>query len=171
MMRVQRERKPSIANAEHSEYFFFDQHYALSVLYCQKIGYAAATAIPRLVGAVCPPEEEDDGEPHAAHKLVLFSRARCPGPEHCADPLIFRSLLLPSDKPDDDQVVREKPRFGPCWKMCRCEMDSKAKQAAYIDNHRKLFLAILSCARAAAMTGCLCSGCLYNWLPVLGLPL
>ena len=133
MMRVQRERKPYIANADYSEYFFFDRHYALSVLYCQQIRYATTAAIPRLVGAVCPPEEEDDGEPHAAHKLVLFSRARCLGPEHCADPLIFRSLLFPSDKPDDDQVVREKPRFGPCWKMCRCEMDIKAKQAAVIE--------------------------------------
>ena len=129
MMRVQRDRKPRLANADYSEYFFFDKHYALSVLYCQKLAYTGIPAIPRLVGAVCPPEEEDDGEPHAAHKLTLFSRARCLGPEHCADPLNFRSLLFPSDKPDNDQMKREKPRFAPCWKACRCEMAEKARQA------------------------------------------
>ena len=129
MMRVQRDRKPRLANADYSEYFFFDKHYSLSVLYCQKVGYTRTATIPRLVGAVCPPEEEEDGEPHAAHKLTLFSRARCLGPEHCADPLNFRSLLFPSDKPDNDQMKREKARFAPCWKACRCEMAMKARQA------------------------------------------
>ncbi len=130
MMRVQRLQKPSSPDADYSQIFFFDKHYALSSLYCQQIRYATTTAIPRLVGAVCPPEEEEDGEPHAAHKLMLFCRARCPGPEHCADPLIFRSLLLPSDSPDDDKAVREKPHFGPCWRACRSEMEGKAAHAA-----------------------------------------
>ena len=129
MIRVRRDRKPRLANADYSEYFFFDKHYSLSVLYCQKIIYSGTVAIPRLVGAVCPPEEEDDGELHAAHKLTLFSRARCLGPDHCADPLNFRSLLLPSDKPHNAKTKREKPRFAPCWKACRREMAMKARQA------------------------------------------
>ena len=78
---------------------------------------------------MCPPEEEDHGEPNAAHKLMLFSRARCPGPEHCADPLAFRSLLMPSDDPDDVRVDRLKPLFWPCWKACRCEMEMHAAKA------------------------------------------
>jgi hypothetical protein len=86
--------------------------------------------IPRLVGSVCPAEEEDDGEPHAAYKLMLFSRARCPGAEHCADPLIFRSLMIPSDSPDDEQTRKEKPRLKHCWKMCKCELELKATIAS-----------------------------------------
>ena len=130
MMRVRRRRKPVQANADHTELFFFDKHYALSTLYCQEIRYAASCAIPRLVGSVCPPKEEDGGEPHAAYKLMLFSRARCSGASHCADPLIFRSLVLPSDKPDDEKAIIRKPRFDLCWKACRCEMKIKAEIAA-----------------------------------------
>ena len=86
--------------------------------------------MPRLMGSVCPPEEEDNGEHYAAYNLMLFSRARCPGPEHCADPLIFRSLLIPSDKPNNKDAVQEKPLFAPCWKMCRCELHLHAEKAA-----------------------------------------
>jgi hypothetical protein len=109
MMRVQRARKPTAANADCSQYFLFDKHYALSALYCQEMRYCTNTVIPRLVGSVCPQEEEDNGEPHAAYKLMLFSRARCPGEGHCADPLIFRSLVMPSDKPDNDEIATEEP--------------------------------------------------------------
>jgi hypothetical protein len=130
MRRVQRTRKPSKTNADYSQIFFFDRHYALSSLYCQEIRYAQTTTIPRLVGSVCPPEEEDDGEPHAAYKLMLFSRARCPGPEHCADPLTFRPLMIPSDSPEHEQTRKEKPRFKPCWNMCKCELELKATIAS-----------------------------------------
>lgn len=78
------------------------------------------------MGSVCPTQEEDDGEPH---KLLLFSRMRCPGPGACADPMAFRSLLIPSDKPDDLQVAMAKPRFDPGWKACKCELELKAKIA------------------------------------------
>ena len=50
MMRVQRTRKPTEPTADHSEYFFFDKHYALSALYCQQLRYASRTTISRLVG-------------------------------------------------------------------------------------------------------------------------
>ena len=129
MRRVRRARKPVSASADFSQLFLFDKHYALSALYCQELRYAATTAIPRFVGSVCPPVEQDKGEPHAAYKLMLFSRTRCAGPEHCADPLLCRPLLMPNDKPDDDNIPREKPRFWPCWKMCRCELETKAKIA------------------------------------------
>ncbi len=130
MMRVRRVRKPTEPNAAHSELFYFDKHYALSALYCQQIRYTTQTAIPRLVGSVCPPEEEDNFEPHAAYKLMLFSRARCPGPDHCADPFAFRTLMIPSDKPDDKNATTEKPRFVPSWRACKCEMERMADMAA-----------------------------------------
>ena len=80
MMRVRRVRKPVRASADYTELLFFDAHYALSALCCQQLGYANRVAIPRLVGSMCPPERENEGEPHAAYKLMLFSRSRCPGP-------------------------------------------------------------------------------------------
>ena len=144
MMRVQRARKPFRGNAAYAELFFFDNHYALSALYCQQIRYAGQLAIPRLVGSVCPSQAEEDGEAHAAYKLMLFARTRCPGPGACADPLNFRALLMPSDKVDDEEFARQrrqnlkahaepqkdfnanrqKPRFGPAWKACRCELEN-----------------------------------------------
>ena len=142
MMRVIRRRKPLEPNADHSELFFFDKHYALSLLYCQEIRYTASCAIPRVVGSVCPPEE-DGGEPHAAYKLMLFSRARCSGPNHCADPLVFRGLVIPSDTPDKKKIATAKPRFAPCWKACKWEMEIKAEIAA-AKEHRAAKIAVLA---------------------------
>ena len=129
-MRVQRTQKPSRPDADYSECFFFDKHYILSALYCQQLRYNTTAAIPRLVGSVCPPEEEDNGEAYAAYNLMLFSRARCPGHQHCADPFTFRSLLFPNDKPHNKGAVQQKPRFAPCWKMYRAEMHLHAQTAA-----------------------------------------
>ena len=142
-------RRPT-KSTEYTQLFFFDKHYALSALYCQRVQCSGQVAIPRAVGSICPPQEENDGEEHAAYKLMLFSRTRCPGPAACADPLAFRSLLTPSDKPDDMQLARQvraqlqsktqpswtpptgnlvKPRFAPTWKTCLCELELKAKIA------------------------------------------
>jgi hypothetical protein len=130
MMRVRRLRKPVRASADYTELLFFDAHYALSALCCQQLGYANRVAIPRLVGSMCPPERENEGEPHAAYKLMLFSRSRCPGPGACADPLVFRPLLLPSDKPHDPQIAMGKPKFAPSWKACKCELELHANVAS-----------------------------------------
>ena len=107
MMRVRRARKPYKTDADCSQLCLFDVHCPLSVLYCQEIRYHFTAAIPRMVGSQCPDPEEDAGEPHAAYKLMLFSRTRCIGTGHCADPLMFRSHLLPSDKPDTDIAVEQ----------------------------------------------------------------
>ena len=128
--RVKRTRKPSERDADYSQIFFYDKHYSMSVLYCQHLGYNNPASIPRLVGSVCPPEEDDNGEPYAAYNLMLFSRIRCPGPGHCADPLIFRPLLTPKDKPVDKNAVREKPFFAPCWKCvgAKCTSMPRGRQ-------------------------------------------
>ncbi len=39
MMWVQRVRKPLQADADRTEMFLFDKHYALNDLYCQQIRY------------------------------------------------------------------------------------------------------------------------------------
>ena len=59
MMRVRRARKPSEANAKYTELFFFDAHYALSKLYCQEIRYGGTVAVPRVVGSICPSQDEE----------------------------------------------------------------------------------------------------------------
>ena len=149
-MRVQRVRKPAQRDADYTNLFFFDRHYALSTLYCQEIRYDKV-AVPRIVGSVCPPVEEQGGEAHAAYKLMLFSRVRCPGPGGCADPLTYRSALMPNDKPDDTSTAtllraklkaianphwsppseaKMKPSFRQCWKACQCEFEYKASVAS-----------------------------------------
>ena len=149
-MRVQRVRKPTRADADYSQLFFFDEHYPMSVLYCQEICHYAQLAIPRLVGSACPHEEEDGGEPHARHKLTLFSCLRCPGKLACADPMLCRPFLMPSDAPDDPKIVeakatilksetkpaaqssssRQVPKFLPAWKARKAEIAMKADIAA-----------------------------------------
>ena len=101
----------------------------MSTLHCQSMSYCAMLCIPRTAGSIWPPQAEDNGEPHAAYKLTLFSRTRCPGPGACSDPLVFRSLVLPSDKPAIPSTTTTKPRFAPVWKACKCEMDMLAKVA------------------------------------------
>ena len=46
MMRVQRVRKPTQADADYSQLFFFDEHYPMSTLYYQKI---ISSSLPFLV--------------------------------------------------------------------------------------------------------------------------
>ena len=154
MMRVQRVRKPRHPSASYVELFFFDAHYALSTLYCQQVEYSGACAVPRTIGSVCPPQDEDEGEAHAAYKLMLLSRTRCPGPGACADPTVFRSLLLPSDNPDGQQRLAAKPRFLPCWRACKCELEHKAKLAREKE-HRAEKIAVI--ADTTVMKDC-CSG-------------
>ena len=143
MMRVQRVRKPMNSSESYLELFFFDAHYALSTLYCQKTDYHGTCAVPRTIGSVCPPQDEDEGGAHAAYKLMLFSRTRCPGPGACADATSFRSLLLPSDNPDGQQRLAAKPRFLPCWRACKCELEQKAKLAMEKE-HRAEKLAVIA---------------------------
>ena len=150
MMHVQRVRKPSRADADYSQLFFFDEHYPLSVLYCQEIRLNGQLAIPRIVGQVCPPIEEDGGEPHAKYKLTLFSCLRCPGKLHCSDPMLCRPFFMPSDAPDDPKIAeakatilksetrpsaqssssRQVPEYLPTWKARKAEIAMKAEIAA-----------------------------------------
>ena len=109
-MRVQRVHKPTQADADYSQLFFFDSHYPLPILYCQELRYCGRLAIPRIVGSACPPLEEDGGEPHARYKLMLFSRTRCPGKLGCADPMLCRASLVPSDAPDDPKIAEAKAK-------------------------------------------------------------
>ena len=173
MMRVRRVRKPLQADANYSELFFFDEHYPMSTLYCQRIQYSGQLAIPRIVGSVCPPLEEDGGEPHARYKLMLFSRTRCPGKLGCADPTLCRASLVPSDAPDMPTIAEAKaiilksetkpsaqsssnrkttdhghalveaPKFLPSWKACRCEMEMKA-QIAISKEHLARKIAVIA---------------------------
>ena len=122
MMRVRRVRKPFRCDADYTQLFFFDKHYALSLLYCQQIQYSGQLAIPRMVGSLCPTEEENDGEAHAAYKLMLFSRMRCPGPGGCVDPGMVRGHQSRRAVQHVLRITarleggcREKPALGGAW--------------------------------------------------------
>ena len=38
--------------------------------------------------------------------------------------------MSPTDAPADKQVEEEKPRFWPCWKTCKYELELRAKIAS-----------------------------------------
>ena len=44
--------------------------------------------------------------------------------------MIFRSLMIPNDRPKYDDVENENPRLWPCWKTCKCELELRAKRAS-----------------------------------------
>ena len=75
--RVTRMRKPNAITKDTPFIFFFDDHYALSTLYCQRI--SNYMAVPRLIGATCPPENSSGGEDQALYFSMLCSTCRCPG--------------------------------------------------------------------------------------------
>ena len=106
--RVKKVSRPAHSETDRKYIFPFDAHYPSHVLYCQKV--SEYMAIPRLVGSVCPPPELNDGEDHAAYKLMLFSTARCPGKGACSDPLMFRPLLQRATKDTSCH------RFAPAWR-------------------------------------------------------
>jgi hypothetical protein len=68
---------------------------------------------------------------------------RCPGPEHCADPLAFRPLVFPSNAPDNKANATQTPQFACAWKACRCEMDLKA-DIAVVKEKRAGKIAVLA---------------------------
>ena len=114
MARVKKVPRPTRSNTSRKYIFSFDPHYPSAVLYCQQIG--DYMAIPRLVGAVCPPPELNDGEDIAAYKLMLFSTARCPGKGACSDALMFRPLLQKTTTTND------RYRFAPAWRILRSRL-------------------------------------------------
>ena len=114
MMRVQRVRKPLDPLSTYRELFFFDRHYGLAALYCQRIDYYRPANVPRIIGSECPTADAESGESHAAYKLMLMSRVRCSGRDHCADPCIFRSMLCPNDRYQIPTPAREA--------MFRCQL-------------------------------------------------
>ena len=118
--RVRKPKKHRVSQMRN-RFFDFDAHYPLSDLYVQKI--ADGDAIARLVGAKCPQYEEQDGEAFAHWHTALYTTPRCPGPGHCANPLMFKHLL------QRDSTKSLKHRFAPAWRARIAQLKLQATDA------------------------------------------
>ena len=104
---------------------------------------------------------------------MLFSRTRCPGKLGCADPMMCRASLMPSDAPDIPNIAEAKammlkseakpsarssssgkttdrgqtlmqaPKFLPSWKACKVEIEMKA-QIAIAKEHLARKIAVIA---------------------------
>ena len=74
-------------------YHHFASHYALSCTHVQVLRPLPKTM--RNVGPQCKRSSANKGEDNATYKAYHHSLVQCPGPDDCANPLLYRSLLFP----------------------------------------------------------------------------
>ena len=71
----------------------FASHYALSCTHVQVLRRSPKTV--QNVGPQCKRSSANKGEDNAMYKAYYHSLAQCPGPNDCANPLLYRPLLFP----------------------------------------------------------------------------
>ena len=76
--------------------FPFDDHYKMSAGYIQLLRTGPERRIARFNLPNCVRENVNEGEENAQFKAFHCSLLRCPGPGHCADPLMCASMLFPN---------------------------------------------------------------------------
>ena len=74
--------------------FAFDDHYKMSAGYIQVLRTGQERRIARFNLPNCVRENVNEGEENAQFKAFHCSLLRCPGPGHCADPLMCASMLF-----------------------------------------------------------------------------
>jgi len=96
---IQREQKPEgerggsvIDRGTHV--ILFDEHYVLARTHWQTLGHGSCMRVlPVLEALKCPPPSKDN-EDNAIYKSLFATLLRCPGPDCCADPLLFRPAFF-----------------------------------------------------------------------------
>ena len=76
--------------------FAFDGHYKMSAGYIQVLRTGRDRRVARFNLPNCVRENVNEGEENAQFKAFHCSLLRCPGPGHCADPLMCASMLFPN---------------------------------------------------------------------------
>ena len=139
---VAREEMPRSGSAQsyqkrHGVYYLFDAHYSLAKSYVQILRKQAKTV--QNVGPQCKRSDVNGGEDNAVYKAYFHSCVHCPGPQRCADPLMYQQLLYPRIDDIDQYLAtlqstpctkRVQTRFAPAWKARRYELEVLADRAA-----------------------------------------
>ena len=96
---IQREERPQgekggAVIGRRTHVFLFDDHYVLARSHWQTLGHSSCKRTLPVVEAInCPPPSKDS-EDNDIHNSLLSTLLRCPGPDCCADPLLFRPAFF-----------------------------------------------------------------------------
>ena len=120
---VTREKKPRLyqSSQSRSSFFQFDDHYPYSERYVQRL--KRGNVVARLVGPQCPQYEEEHGEGFSLWHLALFAPARCPGPDCCRDPVMFKEFF--------QRRSADSPHFicAPVWRTHLAKLKALSARA------------------------------------------
>ena len=78
-----------VDRAEHC--FLFDPHYALAKSHWQQVVTEGHSKLVVMEALRCPLPNVNNGEDNALFKSLIGTLLKCPGPGHCADPLICKA--------------------------------------------------------------------------------
>ena len=145
---------------EHA--FLFDSHYALADSYWQVLQTDGVAKLTVMEALRCPPPSLNNGEDNAVFKSLIGTLIKCPGPSHCANPLLCRAGFFQVDVPESTaptppselhqrstglpaEITRrthpdDAPSTFSCrlqWKARRAEIEVLAKQASALCDDAK----------------------------------
>ena len=97
-------KEMKISDADRIEHvFLFEPHYALAASHWQLLVTEGVSKLVVMEALRCPPPSLNNGEDNAVFKSLIGTLIKCPGPGHCADPLLckagFFQVTVPKSTP------------------------------------------------------------------------
>ena len=90
--RKPRRKETKICDADRVEHvFLFEAHYALAASHWQQLVTDGVARLVVMEALKCPAPSLNNGEDNAVFKSLVGSLIKCPGPGHCADPLLCKA--------------------------------------------------------------------------------
>ena len=133
-----------VDRAEHC--FLFDSHYALATSHWQQLVVEGKKFLVVMEALKCPVPVLNNGEDNAVSKSLIGTLIKCPGPGHCADPLISRARFFQVIVPESctQTTASELPhwidhdRFAPYWLSQEKRIQTTCPQPSAADCNGKL---------------------------------
>jgi len=96
---------PLVDRTEH--YFLFDSHYALAKTHWQQVATDGHAKLVVMEALKCPLPNANNGEDNAVFKSLIGTLIKCPGPGHCADPLMCKAGFFQVTVPESSKQTDE----------------------------------------------------------------
>ena len=100
-VRRPRPKDMKISDADRTEHVvLFDSHYALAASHWQHLDTQGRPKLVVMEALKCPPPNLNSGEDNAVFKSLIGTLIKCPGPGHCADPLVCKAGFFQVNVPE-----------------------------------------------------------------------
>ena len=91
-LRKPRPKVHKVSDVDRTEHcFLFDAHYALAASHWQQLITEGHAKLVVMEALRCPLPGLNNGEDNAVFKSLIGTLIKCPGPGHCADPLLCKT--------------------------------------------------------------------------------